>query len=220
MGGILDLGALVVAAAMAGENLGAVDDAHLVRVGQHGEQALHLGVGDRVVVEIEAHIGRLADLDGDALEQRIGIVWQRQQARRLGREGCAHAQRGLLGTRPVGRRTRAPGCGLGIEIVEIGEAAGGEEAVAHIADSALDATLLVAARHRYRTRLEAIVRSECDQRRMEADGVALSLQHRALQVVVEQDPGTAVQASNAATWPRRKLSMRASRKKRRKIRRE
>ena len=46
MGGILDLRPLVVAAAMADEHLHAIDDAHLVRIGEHGEQALHLGVRD------------------------------------------------------------------------------------------------------------------------------------------------------------------------------
>ena len=44
MGGILDLGALVVAAAMAGEDLAAVDDAHMNEVGEHGERASHLAM--------------------------------------------------------------------------------------------------------------------------------------------------------------------------------
>jgi hypothetical protein len=44
MGGILELGALVVAAAMAGEDLAAVDDAHVIEVGEHGEQASHLAM--------------------------------------------------------------------------------------------------------------------------------------------------------------------------------
>ena len=38
MGGILDLRALVVAAPMTGEHLLAVDDAHLVRIGQHRQR--------------------------------------------------------------------------------------------------------------------------------------------------------------------------------------
>ena len=91
MRAILDLGALVVAAGMAGKDLGAVDDAHLVRIGEHGERASDLGVGHRVIVEIEPNIGRLADLDGDTLDQRIGVVRQLQQSGRLLGEGLAHA---------------------------------------------------------------------------------------------------------------------------------
>ena len=43
-----------------------------------------------VVVEIEAHVGRLADFDGDALKQRKGIVRQREQSWRLLGKGLAH----------------------------------------------------------------------------------------------------------------------------------
>jgi hypothetical protein len=38
-------------AAMTSEHLRAIDDAHLVRIGQHCEQALHLGVRDGIIVE-------------------------------------------------------------------------------------------------------------------------------------------------------------------------
>jgi hypothetical protein len=44
MCGNFDLGALVIAAGMAGEKFGAIDNAHFVRIGEHGEQALHAGV--------------------------------------------------------------------------------------------------------------------------------------------------------------------------------
>src|SRR4051794_23266896 len=64
-----DLGALVVAAGMAGEKFSTIDNAHFVRVSHNREQTLHAGVGHRVIVEIEADIGRLADLDGNALDQ-------------------------------------------------------------------------------------------------------------------------------------------------------
>ena len=60
--GVLDLRPLVVAAAMTSEHLRAIDDAHLVRIGQHREQALHLGVRDGIIVEVEAHIRGLAGL--------------------------------------------------------------------------------------------------------------------------------------------------------------
>jgi hypothetical protein len=73
MTGVLDLRTLVVAAAMTGEHLRVIDDAHLVRICQHREQALHLAVRDGIVVKIEAHIGRLAGLHRHALDERIGL---------------------------------------------------------------------------------------------------------------------------------------------------
>ena len=87
-------------------------------------------------------------------------------------KGLADALGAVLGARPIGRHARAPGCGLGIEIVETGEGAGSEEIVAHIADGALDPAFLVPARNRHRPRLVAIVSRECEQDRVEADGEA------------------------------------------------
>ena len=77
--------------------------------------------------------------------------------------------------------------GLGIEVVEIGDVAGGEEGLAHIADGAFDAALLIAARNGNRTRLVTVVPGEAQQRRMEADRVAMPLQDGTFQIVVEQD---------------------------------
>jgi hypothetical protein len=71
---LLDLIAPVITAGMAGEDLGAVDNTYLARIGQHGKHASHLGMRYRVVIEIESDIRRFADLDGDALDQRIGVV--------------------------------------------------------------------------------------------------------------------------------------------------
>jgi len=61
---------------------------------------------------------------------------------------------------------------------------------------------------------------EVEQDRVEADGVALSLQDRAFQIVVETHPRNPAPALKCLDMAGRKLSMRASRKKRRKIRRE
>ena len=121
------------------------------------------------------------------LEQRRRIVRQRQQARRFLGEHLADRAVRFARTAPVGGQAEAPGLGLGIEVVEIGEAAGGEEGVAHVADGALDAALLVAAGDRHRTRLVAVVPGEGEQRRMEADRVAAPFQHRTLEIVVEQN---------------------------------
>src|SRR6516162_3043797 len=192
MRGILDLSPLVIAAPMAGEDLGAVDDAHLVGIGQHGERAPNLSVGHRVIVEVKTDIGRLADLDRQALVQRIGMVRQLEQTGRFLGEGLANRRCLLLRARPVRRHAGAPGRGLGVEVVHIDKLASRKEVVANIADSALDPSLLVAACNRHRARFVAIMRGEREQRGMEADSIALALQHRALEIVVEQHPGTAL----------------------------
>ena len=153
---------------------------------------------DGIIIEVEAHIGGLAGLHRHAFDERIGVVRQHQQLWRFLGEGLADAEGVLSGTAPVRRQAAAPGLGLDIEVVEIGELSRREEVVAHIADGALDATLLVAACHRHRTRLKAIVTGERDQGGMEANGVALALQHCALEIVVEQDTRTSVPGREGA----------------------
>ena len=167
-------------------------------IGQHREQALHLGVRDGIVVEVEAHIGGLAGLHRHALDERIGVVRQCQQFWRLRGKGLADAEGVLSGAAPIRRQATAPGLGLDIEVVEIGKLSGREEVVAHIADGALNAALLVAACHRHRTRVITIMCGERDQGRMKANGVALALQHCALEIVVEQDTRTSVPGREGA----------------------
>ncbi len=70
VGGVLDLGALVVAAAMAGEDLRAIGDAYLVRIGEQRQAAPDMRVRNGVVVAVEAGVRGLADAHDDALEQR------------------------------------------------------------------------------------------------------------------------------------------------------
>src|SRR5205807_1642856 len=69
----------------------------------------------------------------------------------------------VFGPAPLGRRPAALGLGLGIEIIEVGVGAGSEEVVAHIADGALHAPLLVAAGHRHRARLVPVMPGEIEQ---------------------------------------------------------
>ena len=195
---ILDLGALVVTARMAGEDLLAVEDAHLVEIGEDGECAAHVTAGDRIVVEIEADIGCLADRDRHGLEQGIGIVRQLQQPGRLLGEDLANAEGLLIGTAPIGSQAVAPSLSLGIEVVEIDERAGGKEAVADITDGALDPALLIAARDGHGSGLEPIVSGELEEGGVKADGVSLALQHDALEIVVEEDPWHAVPGGEGA----------------------
>ena len=163
MGGIFDLCPLVVAARMAGEDVRAVGDAHLMRVSEHGQNAPDMRVRDRIVVEVEADIGRLADRDRDALEQRRRVVRQSQQARRFVGEYLADSALGFVRAAPVGGRAMAPGIGLGVEIVEIGEVARGEERVTYVSYGSFHAAFLVAARDRDGPRFVAIVPSKTQQ---------------------------------------------------------
>ena len=81
MGEIFDLHAAVVAAGMGGEFGDAVEDAHALLVGDDTERAPHMRVRHRVVVQIEAHIRRLADLHRHPLAEGELALGQRQQAR-------------------------------------------------------------------------------------------------------------------------------------------
>src|ERR1700748_3215672 len=72
--------ALVVTAGRAGENLLAVGDAPLLRVCEHRQRLLNIGVRHRIVVQIKPDVGRLANLDGHLFEQRIAMLRQCQQS--------------------------------------------------------------------------------------------------------------------------------------------
>lgn len=151
---------------MAGQLGGAVEDAYVPLVGQHGQGALHVGMRHRVVVEVEAHIGRLAHGGGHALAQRPVVRGQRQQMVLLGHEGTAHRLAVILWPGPLARRTVAPAPGLGVEVGQIGEAARGEESGAHVTNNPLHATLLVAPPYSHGPRFEAVVRRQGQQRRV------------------------------------------------------
>ena len=114
----------------------------------------------RVVVQIEAHIGGLANLDLHALLGRKGVLGQGQEPRLFLQEGLAHREARVLGTGPVRGRAQAPGFGLGVEVVEILPAAGGKEAVADVPNGPFHPALLVAAGHRHRAWLEAVMGGE------------------------------------------------------------
>jgi hypothetical protein len=60
------------------------------------------------------------------------------------------------------------------------EGARGEEGIACKTDCALHAAFLIAARHRHRAWLEAVVGGQLEQPRMEADRIAHALEHGAL----------------------------------------
>src|SRR6202020_1807659 len=106
----------------------------------------------------------------------IGIVSQRQQSRSFLGEDLGDAAGVVLGAAAVCAQAAAPGVGLGVETVDILEGPGGKERIAHVSNSAFDATFFVAARHRDGTGLVTVMRSEVEQGRVEADRVAVPLQ--------------------------------------------
>ena len=151
MGGILDLGALVVTASMTGEDVRAVDNAHLVEIGEHRERAPHMGVRDGIIVQIEADIRCLAGGDGHPLKQRVGVVRQLHQKMRFLGEGLTNAEGVLFGTGSIRSQAAAPNISLSIEVIQINKFAGRKEAVADVADRALHPAFLVASGGGYGT---------------------------------------------------------------------
>jgi len=102
---------------MADEHLPAIDDANLVGIGQHGEQALHLGVRDGIIVEVEAHMGVLPAFTATR-SMRWGLSGN---ASSLG-ASAAKTSRTLRVSCPGQHRSAgqaaAPSLGLDIEVVE------------------------------------------------------------------------------------------------------
>jgi hypothetical protein len=189
VGRVFDLGAAVEAARVGGDDALAVEDAHGGEAGQHGQRALDVVVRDAVVVPVEAHVGGLAHAHLGAFLGRERIGRQGQQVLPFGSEQVAHALAALGRAQALGRRPGTPRRGLGIEIVDIAEAARGEEGIAGKSDRPFHPPLLISAPERHRPRLEAVMRREFEQPRMEVDGRAAALEHGATQIVVEHDPG-------------------------------
>ncbi|SOZ40668.1 hypothetical protein CBM2606_P360004 [Cupriavidus taiwanensis] len=185
------LRAAIVTALMSGEQFRAIEDAYLPGTGPHRERASHMGMRDRVIIQAEAHVRCLADLDVLLRFARIGILRQGEQAGLLAAERLAYADRRFFPAGAIGRKSRTPMGGLSVELIEVGHGASGEEVLAHVADGALHAPFLVATGDGNRPGLVAVMRREREQRRMETDRISLAFQNGALQVVVEQDPGQA-----------------------------
>ena len=95
----------------------------------------------------------------------------------------------VLGAGALGGAGPAPLVGLVIEVVDVVEVAGVEEAIADKSDNPFDSPLLIASRGRDGARLEAVMGGEFEQRGMEPDGVGTAFEHDAFHVVVEHDFG-------------------------------
>jgi len=145
----------------------------------------YLGVGHGVIVQVKAHIGRLAHMGHQAFFDNKWIGGQGQQPGLLLDKRLAHRQRPVLRTQTLVSLAHTPQIGLGVEVGQIGEGACWPEVLAHVTDGALHATLLVASGHGHRAWLEVVVACKRQQLWREADGIALALQHRTLEIVIE-----------------------------------
>ena len=134
-------------------------------------------VRDGVVIQIEAHVRCLTDMDLDALVGDEGLLRQRQQSGLLLGECLADAARAVFAPEPIGGHTRGPLLGLSVELIEVGPFTSREEAVSYVADRSLDAPLLIAPRDCHRTWLVAIVFGELDDSWIEANRIADALEH-------------------------------------------
>src|SRR5690606_4694222 len=139
----------------------------------------------------EAHVWRLANAHRHSFVTAEGIARQLQELFVLLLVSLTHCHAFVLRTTSITGLPRAPGVRLLVEVIEICEFSPGEEAAADVADRSFDSTLLVAACHSNRTRFVTVVRCQLQQGRVKAHGVATTLQHRALQIIVEQDSGDA-----------------------------
>ena len=187
--GVFDLLSTVEGTAMSGEHDAGVEDAHGLEGGRDDEGASHVAVRNRVIVCIESRVGGLSHLDLDALFAGEGIVGQCEQMGALLGEDVGDGALAVLGAGTFGGAGLAPLVGLVIEVVDIVEASGVEEAFADKSDQSLHPALLISSRGRDGARLEAIVSGELKQRGMEADGVGAAFEHNAFHVVVEHDFG-------------------------------
>ena len=115
----------------------------------------------------------------------VGLSGNGRQARRFLGEHFADAVSKVFRTAPISSEPLAPGLGLGIEIIEIGKRASGEERITYVTYGSLHAAFFVAARHRHRTGFITVVSGKAEECRMEADRIAASFQDHTLQIIVE-----------------------------------
>ena len=207
---------LAIIAARVARDLGrALEEAHEVFGGDEGEGSTHEPVRDRVVVAIEADVGRLAGADGAEEVAAEGMLGERQQARLLLRQRLGHALLSAVRHGPRMRDVGDPARPWRVEVLDRAERARGEERVPKESQESFDPAFFIAAGHRTRLRGEVIVASELEQARMKPDVITDPFQNDALQIVVADRAGYPlkrgerldVAAQKALErWPRRKLS--------------
>ena len=130
-------------------------------------------------------------MDFDPLLAREGGVGELDEVGVLLGEDVGDGALWVLGAGAFGSAGRAPLVGLVVELVEVAESPGAEEALANEPDEPFYPTLLISPRGCDGARLEAVVGDELEQRGMEPDGVGAAFEYDAAHVVVEHGPGRA-----------------------------
>ncbi len=138
-----------------------------------------MGGRNRIVVQIEPHVGCFTDVNGHAFVGGIGIIGQAQQTRTFLLKRLSDAHRAVFRTGPARAMIGAPMRGLGVEVVQIAPAARGKKRLAHIANGAFDPPFLIPPGHRHRAGFKAVMTGKLEQRWMKADRLTAAFQHRA-----------------------------------------
>ena len=172
---------------MLGKKPLAINNANGVLIGEDGQGALNALVRDRVVVQVKPGIGRLADPDLHPLLDGVRVIRQGKQAGGFFGEDLTNGAGGILWATAVRREALAPCRSLAIEVVQVVEPTGREEAISDVSNRSLYPPFLITARHGHRARLKSIVSGKIKERRIKANGFAPALQDSAFQVVVQTD---------------------------------
>jgi hypothetical protein len=105
---VLDLLAAIEASWMGSDCVVAIEDSDGREACHHDEGFADVGVGHRVVVEVEADVGVFPDLDLDSLVGGEGIVGKGQEAWFFLSEGLAHGAGTIFRATAIGCDTPAP----------------------------------------------------------------------------------------------------------------
>ena len=168
---IFDRATSVVAARMAGHLVRSLEDAYRVVARDQGQWLADELGWDRVVVAIKTQVRGLAAGLGQHEVALEGVFGQRQEPGSFFIERPGDGLLGIAGAGPGMGPVGSPTQELGVQILDIAEVAGGEEAVAQEADLPLDAPLLVTPGHGARARHEVVVTGQFEKPWMKLDGL-------------------------------------------------
>ncbi len=141
VGGDLDLLAAIVTALMLGHDVGAIENAYPAWIGPHCERAPHMRMRDRIVVQVEAYVWRLADARRLLQVTFIWIVGQSEQAASFSLKGFTDGNIRLIRAAAIGCHGVAPLQCLRVQVIKIGVLAGCKEALPYISDRSFDAAI-------------------------------------------------------------------------------
>ena len=201
MRGVFDGLPGVVTALMAGELGLAVEEPDGGRARHERERTPHVRVGNRVLVPIEADVGRLARAHR---AQPVRLKRVRRQGEQPGlflRQHVSDRPVALLGMAPLMRDSVPPAAKLGVEVVAVTKWPGRKERVAEVLDLALDFPLLIASGRRTGPGCKVRVPRELEQARVKLNRRAPPIEHDTAEVVVDQGPGTPAEGLDGRDVP-------------------